>query len=259
MVARAGSDGVSRMRHRPVGPQRGKRRRAAVAALATAALAVAQAGAPTTAAATECKLALALALDISSSVNDREYAIQRDGLARAFRTPEVIEAMLIPEGTGVAVAVYEWSGYNQQDVVIPWTLLESEAAIHAIADRLAAHQRPYSDLTTALGKAVEYGARLLARAPRCARKVLDISGDGENNDGAGPGHYRAQGLLAGLTINGLVITGAVPDPVAYYREQVIQGPGAFLSLARDYTDYPAVIIGKLLREIDHEMVLGEAP
>lgn len=246
------------MRTRSARPRHGSRRRPGIPGLAAAA-ALALAGTPGAAGASECKLALALALDISSSVNDREYAIQRDGLARALRTPEVIEAMLTPEGTGVAVAVYEWSGYNQQDVVIPWTLLDSEVAIRAVADRLAAHQRPYSDLTTALGKAVEYGARLLARAPGCSRQVLDISGDGENNDGVGPGHYRAQGLLDGITINGLVIAGAVPDPAAYYREQVIQGSGAFLVLARDYGDYPAAIIGKLLREIDREMVLGAAP
>ena len=248
------------MRTRSARPLHGSRRRPGLPGLAAAAaLALAGAGAPGAAGATECKLALALALDISSSVNEREYAIQRDGLARAFRTSEVIEAMLTPKGTGVAVAVYEWSGYNQQDVVIPWTMVASEAAIRALADRLAAHRRPYSDLTTALGKAVEYGARLLAHAPPCARRVLDISGDGENNDGVGPRHYRAQGKLDGITINALVITGAVPDPVPYYREHVIQGPGAFLALARDYNDYPAVIIGKLLREMDEQLVLGEAP
>jgi hypothetical protein len=216
------------------------------------------AAAPGQAGATACKLALALALDISSSVNGREYAIQRDGLARALSTPAVIEAMLTPKGAGVAVLVYEWSGYNQQDVVIPWTYLDSATAVEAVAEKLKAHRRPYSDLTTALGKAVEYGARMLGQAPRCGRRVLDISGDGENNDGAGPSHYRAEGKLAGLTINGLVIQGAVPDPVAYYREHVIQGPGAFLALARNFDDYPAVIIGKLLREIDQEMVLGDA-
>lgn len=239
---------------------RTRMRRAGGRRLATASLvlAVALVGLPGHAGATACKLALALALDISSSVNEREYAIQRDGLARALATPEVIEAMLTPKGAGIAVLVYEWSGYNQQDVVIPWTHLDSAAAVRATADRLRAHRRPYSDLTTALGKAVEYGARMLAEAPRCGRKVLDLSGDGENNDGAGPDHYRAQGKLEGLTINGLVIQGAAPDPVAYYRAEVIQGPGAFLALARDYDDYPAVIIGKLLREIDQEMVLGGA-
>jgi len=214
-------------------------------------------GQPDSGRAAGCKLALVLALDISSSVNAREYALQLHGLAGAFRTPEVIEAILAPQGTGIAVIVYEWSGYNQQDIVIPWTMLDSEPPIRALADRLAAHRRPYTDLSTALGKAVEYGARMFASAPPCARRVIDISGDGENNDGAGPDEYRARGLLDGLTINGLAIQGADPDPAPYYRAQVIQGPGAFLVLARDFDDYPAAIISKLLREIDQQAILGE--
>jgi len=209
--------------------------------------------------AAECKLALVLALDISSSVNQREYNIQLQGLAQAFRTPEVIEAILTPKGAGIAAIVYEWSGYNQQDIVIPWTMLESEAGILDFSDTLAIHRRPYTDLTTALGKAVEYGASMFRQAPTCGRKVVDISGDGENNDGAGPEYFRAQGKLEGITINGLVVQGAFPDPAPYYREQVIQGPGAFLALARNFDDYPPVIISKLLREIEHEMILGERP
>jgi Ca-activated chloride channel family protein len=204
-----------------------------------------------------CKLALVLALDISSSVNEHEYNIQLQGLAQAFRTPEVIAAILTPERAGVAALVYEWSGYNQQDIVIPWTMLDNEAVILDVAATLATHRRPYSDLTTALGKSVEYGARMFGRAPPCARKVIDISGDGENNDGVGPEFYRAQGKLNGITINGLVVEGAVPDPVAYYSDYVIQGPGAFVARARDFDDYPSVMIGKLLREIDQEMILGE--
>lgn len=208
--------------------------------------------------ATGCKLALVLALDISSSVNQREYNIQLQGLARAFRTPEVIEAILTPQGAAIATIVYEWSGYNQQDVAIPWTMLDSEAVILDFAATLAAHRRPYTDLTTALGKAVEYGARMFDRAPTCGRRVIDISGDGENNDGVGPEYYRAQGKLEGITINGLVVQGAFPDPAPYYRDHVIQGPGSFVALARDFDDYPSVMIGKLLREIDQEMILGEA-
>lgn len=208
--------------------------------------------------AASCKLALALGLDISSSVNQREYAIQLHGLARAFRTAEVVQAILAPEGAAIAATVYEWSGYNQQDVVIPWTMLDSESAIAGFADRLSAHRRPYADLTTALGKAVQYGAALLARAPSCARRVLDISGDGENNDGVGPDYFRRLGVLQDITINGLVVQGATPDPVPYYRDVVIQGPGAFLAQARDFDDYPSVIIAKLLREIDQEMMVGDA-
>ncbi len=88
--------------------------------------------------------------------------------------------------------------------------------------------------------------------------MIDIAGDGENHDGVGPEYFRAQGKLDGITINGLVVRGASPDPVPYYHTYVIQGPGAFVATARDFYDYPPVIIGKLLREIDQEMILGEA-
>jgi Ca-activated chloride channel family protein len=218
--------------------------------------ALAAGGAPGAAHATDCKLALVLGLDISSSVNSHEYDLQLQGLAQAFRTPEIIDAILTPEGAGIAVTVYEWSGYNQQDVVIPWTMIDTREAALDLAARLAAHRRPYADLTTALGKAVEYGAGLFRKAPDCGREVIDISGDGENNDGDGPEVYRAQGLLDGIIINGLAIQGAFPDPALYYRDHVIQGPGAFLATARDFNDYPAVVIGKLLREIDQEMIIG---
>ena len=207
-------------------------------------------------AAAACKLALALGLDISSSVNSREYRIQLDGLARAFRTPEVVEAMLSPPGSTVAVITYEWSGYAQQDLITGWEMIDSVEAAAAYADRLSAHRRTYSDFPTALGKAVEFGAGLLGRGPDCARRTLDLSGDGENNDGIEPAEVRARGVLDGITINGLVIQGAHPDPALYYRRHVMQGPGAFVALARDFDDYPPVIIGKLLREIGTETVVG---
>lgn len=210
-------------------------------------------------AAAECKLALAFGLDISSSVNAREYRIQLGGLAAALRTSAVQDAILSPPGDHIAAAAYEWSGYQQQDLILDWTRLDSPAAIAAFAAGLEAHGRSYAEFPTAVGKAVEYGARLLDRAPPCARRTLDLSGDGENNDGVDPGFFRARGLLDGLTINALVIQGAYPDPAIYYSTQVIQGPGAFVALARDFDDYPSVIIGKLLREIDAQLVVGQTP
>lgn len=211
------------------------------------------------AAAAECRLALVLALDISSSVNEREYAIQIGGLARAFRTPEVIAAILSPEGTGIAVAAYEWSGQYQQDMIVGWTVLDSEAAALAFADRLDAHRRSYAEFPTAVGKGLQFGAALFDSAPPCARRTIDVSGDGANNDGVGPGYFRDKGVFEGITINGLAILGAEPDPGEYYRRHVIQGPGAFVAIARDFEDYPDVIIGKLLKEIDAELVLGALP
>lgn len=223
-----------------------------------AALALAALLAATPAAAQQCRLALVLGLDISSSVNSSEYGIQIGGLAQAFRTPEVVDAILSPPGTGIAVAAFEWSGQYQQDVIVGWTVLASEADIAGFAARLDAHERSYAEFPTAVGKALQFGAELFAGAPPCQRRVIDISGDGANNDGVGPGYFRDKNLFDGIVINGLAIQGAEPDPAEYYREHVMHGQGAFVVTARYFEDYPPVIIGKLLREISAEMVLGEA-
>ncbi|MBY8976001.1 DUF1194 domain-containing protein [Rhodobacteraceae bacterium NNCM2] len=208
-------------------------------------------------AAAECKLALALGLDISSSVNADEYALQLEGLAHALETEEVIGAILAPEGAHIAAAVYEWSGYAQQDVIIGWTTLDSPAAVRAFTGRLRRHVRLHSDFATALGKGVEFGARLLQTAPDCRRRVLDVSGDGVNNIGVGPEYFREQGLYAGIVINGLVIQGASPDPATYYYENVISGPEAFIITARGFDEYRDAMTRKLLREVSAEMVVGD--
>ena len=203
-----------------------------------------------------CKVALALGLDTSSSVNSREYRLQQDGLASALESPEVQKAILTPEGAFIETAVYEWSGEAQQNLILDWTRLDSVDAIKTFTNRLRQNWRRYSEFSTALGHAAVYGANLLRRSPPCARKVLDLSGDGENNEGWGPEHYRRLGQLEGITINGLVILGAYPNPAIYYRANVIQGPNAFLAQAMRFEDYRDVMLGKLLREIGEELVLG---
>ena len=225
--------------------------RALLLSMALAALAVpSQAGA-------SCRVALALGLDISSSVDDAEYQLQMQGLAAALEDARVIEAILTPEGTYIAAAAYEWSGYPQQDVVLDWTILNSASSIRTFAARLRGHVRVYRDFATALGKGVEFGALMLRRAPACGRYVLDVSGDGENNVGIGPSYFRDQGLLDGITVNGLVIQGAQPDPAVYYRRHVLHGPEAFMVLAQDFSDYRTAMIDKLLRELNAEMMLGQ--
>lgn len=209
-----------------------------------------------TPAAGACKLALVMGLDVSSSVNAREYRIQLGGLAAAFRVPAVREAILTPRGAGIAAYAFEWSAADHQAPIAGWTMLDSAAAIDAFAARLDAHRRSRSDGTTAVGQALVHAATAFERAPACARRTIDLSGDGETNDGQMPDAVRATGLLGGITINGLFVQDGYPNPAIHYREQVIQGPGAFLAMARNFDDYPPVIIGKLLQEIAQPMTLG---
>ena len=215
-----------------------------------AALAAALTLGPGGALALDCSVALVLALDVSSSVDPREYALQMQGLAEAFRDEAVIETILTPPGAGIMVSAFVWSGYQHQEVIVDWRWLGDEAAILNFAATIAATERRYDHWPTALGRAAAYAAQLQARNPLpCRRRVIDISGDGANNDGVGPDWHRARGTFEGLTINGLVIRGADPDPAVYYRDQVIHGPGAFLEVIESYADYAPAILRKLLREL----------
>jgi hypothetical protein len=205
----------------------------------------------------ECKLALALGLDISASIDNAEYRLQLEGLAAAIEHPLVVQAILTPEDGYIEAAVYEWSGYTQQDLILGWTALDSPAAISTFAARLRAHPRPQGYLATAIGKAVEFGGKLLRAAPACRRRILDVSGDGVNNIGVPPGYFYARGDLDGVIVNGLVILGAQPDPLPYYQASVIFGPGSFVVVAQGFEDYRRAMREKLIREITQEMILGE--
>ena len=196
-----------------------------------------------------CDTALALGLDVSSSVDLDEHRLQRQGLAAAFRDSAVVDAIL-GGGAGVMVAVYEWSGFYQQEVIVNWTWLGDAETIRAFADRLDGQVRRDDAWPTSLGRAVEFATRLHGANPRpCGRRIIDISGDGVNNHGAGPDWYAERGVLDGYTVNGLAIRGALPDPAEYYRDSLIHGPGAFVEVADDYADYPPAILRKLLREL----------
>jgi hypothetical protein len=216
--------------------------------LVKGALAALAALAPLAARAQECAVALVLAIDVSSSVDPREHRLQMAGLGAAFRDQAVIET-IVGEG-GIMAAAFAWSGFPHQEIMVNWRWLGDEAAIRAFADALEAVPRRYDHWPTALGQASLFAAELHARAPRaCARRIVDVSGDGANNDGVGPEWHRARGRFEGLTINGLAIKGAEPDPEAYYLSTLIHGPGAFVEAVDGYEDYPDAILRKLLREL----------
>lgn len=221
-------------------------------------IAVAALSAPEAKAA-RCALALAFALDVSASVNSREYDIQKGGLAQAMRDPEVVEAVLAKAGS-VWLLAYEWSASLQQAVIQDWAQMRDLGAIQDFAAALDAHGRRFGRSSTALGQGLSFGMKQFASLPaRCDRLVIDVSGDGVNNDGVSPEALRDAGRLEDFTINGLVIAGATPDPVPYYRENVIYGSDAFMMVARNgFEDYPDLIKGKLLRELRPLFLVGDA-
>ena len=216
-----------------------------------AALALALAAAGPLAAA-ECRLALALGLDVSSSVDAQEDALQRGGLAAALVAPEV-ERAVFASPLPVAIAAYEWSGRYKQDVLADWRLIRTRRDLLELAETIGRSERGETEFPTALGYALGYGAGLLARGPDCLHRTLDMAGDGENNEGFPPAAAYAEFPFAGVTVNGLVVSapadGAEIDLVAYYRDHVLHGPGAFLEVARGFDDYERAMRRKLLREL----------
>lgn len=205
-------------------------------------------------AAATCRLALVLALDVSSSVDAREYDLQRIGLASALDAPEIREAILRGGAGNVALAVYEWSGPFQERLHLDWLLLRSEAEITEAVARLAGMQRSTEEYPTALGSALGYGAQLMTRAPDCARRVIDVSGDGINNQGFGPALAYKHFPFQGITVNGLVILGHDPKVLTYYQTEVLRGPGAFLEQALGFEDFEQAMARKLFREMNDTML-----
>lgn len=214
-------------------------------ALSLAALAV-LAGGP---AAAGCRLALSLGLDVSSSVDAREYRLQTEGLAAALTAPEVVEAFLAAPDAPVMLQVYEWSGWQQQTVRLDWTEVTGAGDLARIAAALLGQRRSFEQFPTALGLALRYGVRSLA-AQDCAKRTLDLSGDGTNNDGLPPEMARRE-IEGGpaITVNGLVVGPNVATLGRYYQEFVIAGPGAFVEAADDYADFERAMRRKLLREL----------
>ncbi|MFC6686685.1 DUF1194 domain-containing protein [Jhaorihella thermophila] len=218
------------------------------------ALAAGLAGTPPAAA---CRLALVLAMDVSSSVDAREDALQRRGLAAALIAPEV-QAAFFSAPEPVALAMFEWSGRDNQRLLIDWRLVATPDDLVAIAQAIGRSVRQSDDYPTAMGYALGYASGLLARAPACLTATVDMAGDGKNNEGfPPPSAYRAFDY-GEVTVNGLVIDdGSVPDIIDYYRTQVLHGPGAFLERAHGFADYETAMRRKLVRELS-ALAIGSA-
>jgi len=213
-----------------------------------------------TAANANCRQALALGLDVSGSVNEREYALQREGLAQALLSPRVSQAIFEMPDAPVRLFVFEWSANIYQRMLVDWTELRAPSDLRLFVENLRGapvENRPYS---TALGGAMKFGVAQLSRHPECWRRTLDISGDGITNDGPLPNLLFRGSEIENIVINGLVIgsgdkegdPGAVyaTDQLAtYFENTVVRGPDAFVEKAIGFDDFKAAMERKLLREM----------
>jgi len=203
-------------------------------------------------------LSLALAIDISGSIDPDEAHLQRQGYVEAFRDPVIVRAILGGPNGRIAVAYYEWSDSYLQKLLIDWTLLDSEAAIAAFADRLADAPIAIARRTSISG-AMHYAVGLFDRSPFDSdRKVLDISGDGSNNEGPLVTDMRTEALKQRIAINGLPIMNGRPNPFGfpaeddlddYYLHCVTGGPRSFVEVAKNFEDFPRAVRKKLLQEV----------
>ena len=195
------------------------------------------------------ELLLVLAVDCSHSVDDAEFQLQAGGIAAAIQHPAVLAAI---EATriGIALAVMQWSGARTQVEAVPWTIVRDAQSARAFATKIAETGRLAPPGSTAVGAALAAAQRLLERAPYAGRRrVIDVSGDGMNNQGEWPDFVRPRVLAAGITINGLAIENEEPGLGDYYRNHVTGGAGAFVLRVRDYAGFAEAMGRKLLIEI----------
>jgi pyruvate/2-oxoacid:ferredoxin oxidoreductase beta subunit len=201
-------------------------------------------------------LELVLAVDTSTSVDEREFALQTQGLAEAFLHPDVVNAVRLAGRHGVAVSVVQWAGAGAQATVVDWYVVRDSASAAALSRRIASAPRALNGMTDIAG-VLQFSMRsILSNDLDGARKVIDVSGDGTGN-AALDGAARDRVLAQGIVVNGLVINNvdyslgelANIDLYSHYRDNVIGGPGAFVMTAKDYADFRIAIRRKLVREI----------
>jgi hypothetical protein len=189
---------------------------------------------------------MVLAVDGSASVNYDEFGLIAGGMAAALRDPAVTEGL-----TGSSIlALLLWSGTGQQDIITPWTRIDTAADLAAFADSVDAMPRTVRAGATAIGEALLASLTLLAQVPAVPRRnIVNVIGDGRSNDGVAPGPIRNRMVAADITINGLCILNEEPDLLASYTADVIGGPGAFAVTCRTYDDFTEAMRQKLTREI----------
>lgn len=195
------------------------------------------------------ELHLVLAFDVSASVNDVEFDLQRTGTANALRAPLVVRAIDQAPG-GVAVAIIQWSSVSRQALGLDWVALNSAQDTLDYADMVDAMPRRLPGGGTMIHTGLRYAARLLEAAPGYARRqVIDLSGNGRTDDLDLMLEMRDRLVSKGVVINALAIEELNNDLTSYFDRHLIGGPNAFVVTADEFEDFETAMRTKLLREI----------
>ncbi|MGD9294293.1 MAG: DUF1194 domain-containing protein [Roseobacter sp.] len=205
----------------------------------------------------EVDVELFLAVDVSRSMTEEELDIQRLGYAEALTSPDVLRAIQSGLLGRIAVTYVEWAGNEAHRVVVPWTLLSTAEQAQEIAETIVLTQASGMRRTSISG-AIDYAAADFdGNGFSGLRRVIDISGDGPNNQGAPVTESRDAAVAQGFIINGLPLMTVdmlsefwgIPDLDVYYTRCVIGGPGAFVLPVLEWDQFPGAVKRKLILEI----------
>ena len=208
--------------------------------------------------------AIVLAADVSRSIDDGEFALERRGYADAIQSQQLIDAISTGPHGAIALSYVEWAGEGEEKVVVDWAVIRNDADARAFVAALTAAPRSFVG-RTAIGSAIDYSFALFAESAfETDRRVIDVSGDGTNNQGRMVTDARDAAVGAGAVINGLSIfnrkAAAMGGYLAlhtnppggienYYRDNVIGGPGAFVIPIDDFKSFGEAMVRKLVNEI----------
>jgi hypothetical protein len=204
---------------------------------------------------------LVLAADVSRSVTEPKFRLQREGAAAAITHPDVLKAITSGPHRRIAVCFVEWATAGQQSVIVDWAVIGSAADARTFGDRLIEAPRSFVGSTSISG-AIDFSVGQLERAPFASeRRVIDVSGDGNNNSGRAVTDARDAALEKGIAINALVILTPLSESFRpehtnppgglekYFQDNVIGGSGSFTVVAEGHEAFGRALTKKLIQEI----------
>ncbi len=212
-------------------------------------------------AADDVDLALVLVSDVSRSIDDSEFSLEKDGYAAAFTSEQVVSAIKNGPLGAIAVAYVEFASGFEVKTVLDWTVIRDPASAKDFAAKLTSAPRSYWG-RTAISAGIDHAVGMLAESGyNATRRAIDVCGDGTNNAGREVGDARDDAVKAGITINGLAIINEHPvswtfahvQPPGglqnYYRDNVTGGPGSFVLEVHDFKSFGQAMTRKLVAEI----------